>query len=200
MNALPILKLNVTAPGANLTKYLLTVPPPWQIRNRCPPSFPLPTHGSFGAKYTFGQNQNKPCVMKIVTGFKSVFSRFYGFSGKSYRSLPCFPTIHDFHDVWESKSGIYSIVGDESGSRNISIFPTDPILLQQLPKNDNTIILSSATLAAHFSQYPSSQRSKMTTHERRYISRRIATPSWNRLRILQNKAMMITKKHVYLKF
>ena len=49
--ALPILELNVTAPGANLTKYLLTVPPPCQNQNRCPPSLPLPTRGSFGAKY-----------------------------------------------------------------------------------------------------------------------------------------------------
>ena len=49
--ALPNLELNVTAPGANLTKYLLTVPPPCQNQNRCPPSLPLPTRGSFGAKY-----------------------------------------------------------------------------------------------------------------------------------------------------
>ena len=65
--ALPNLELNVTAPGANLKKFLLTVPSLWQNQNRCPPSLLLPTRGSFGAKYTPKTNQTK--CMKIVTDF-----------------------------------------------------------------------------------------------------------------------------------
>ena len=68
--ALPTLELNVTAPGANLIKYLLIVPPTWPNQNRCLPSLPLHARGSFGVKY-IPKSENRPCVMKIVTNFKT---------------------------------------------------------------------------------------------------------------------------------
>ena len=70
LQSLPNLELNVTAPGANLTKYLLTIPPPWQNQNRCPSS--LPIHARFVWCQIHAKiKTSEPCVMKIVTSFKT---------------------------------------------------------------------------------------------------------------------------------